>query len=160
MEILAALENSGFGTWVRESPSPWAYPGILFLHTIGLAFLVGLSVVINLRLLGCAKRVPIAPMEGFYRIMWSGFWVNALSGAALFVANATTKGTNPAFYFKMGFVALAMVVLVLLRRSVFRHSATEADEVSGRAKVLAVASIVCWSGAIAAGRLMAYFGQG
>src|SRR5438093_2345046 len=160
MAFLTALENSGFGTWVRESPSPWAYPGVLFLHTVGLSFLVGLNVAIDLRVLGCAKRLPLAAMEDFYGVMWAGFWLNALSGTALLVANATTKATNPAFYFKMGFVALAMVDLVMIRRSVFRRSIPEGGVAPAPARVLAAASLVCWTGAITAGRLLAYFGRG
>lgn len=160
MELLATIENSGFGTWVRESPSPWAYPGLLFLHTLGLSLLVGLNAAIDLRLLGAARRLPIAPMEGFYRVMWSAFWINALTGTALLVANATTKATNPAFYFKMGFVALAMVDLVMIRRAVFRRPIMEADLVPASIKGLAATSLLCWTGAITAGRLMAYFGQG
>ncbi|MGB7218669.1 MAG: hypothetical protein WBD07_07660 [Vicinamibacterales bacterium] len=159
MEFLTAVENSGFGTWVRESPSLWAYPGILFLHTVGLSFLVGLNATIDLRLLGCVKRLPVAPMEGFYRVMWAAFVVNALTGTALLVANATTKATNPAFYFKMGFITLAMIDLVMLRRAAFRQP-RETGVAPGSARVLAAASLLSWTGAIIAGRLMAYFGQG
>ena len=156
MQLLAALENTGFGTWVRESPSPWAYPGILFLHTVGLAFLVGLNVAIDLRLLGFAKRLPIPPMERFFPVMWVGFWVNAASGLVLFVANATMRATNPAFYLKMGFIAAALVVLGLVRRHAFRPFPLETDA-SPTTRVLAVVSLLCWCGAIAAGRLLPYF---
>ena len=41
MELLASLENSGFGTWLRESPSIWAYPAVLTLHAMVLVGLVG-----------------------------------------------------------------------------------------------------------------------
>src|SRR5919204_1705110 len=105
MDFLARLEATSFATWVRESSSLWAYPAILFLHTVGLGFLVGTNVVIALRLLGCASRLPIAPMERFYRVMWLGFWINAASGVALLMADATTKLTNPVFYIKMAFIA-------------------------------------------------------
>ena len=39
--------------------------------------------------------VPLAPIESFYKIMWAAFWINALSGTALLIADATTKLTNP-----------------------------------------------------------------
>jgi hypothetical protein len=92
--------------------------------------------------------------------MWSGFWLNAVSGTALLIANATTKATNPAFYFKMGFITLAMIILARIRRSVFRSSQSENGDVPGSAKMLATASLACWAGAITAGRLLAYFGRG
>jgi hypothetical protein len=62
MQFLASIEHSGFGTWVREAPTIWAYPTVLFLHTVGLAFLVGINVAIDLRILGVARSMPLAPM--------------------------------------------------------------------------------------------------
>ena len=83
MDLLASLENSGFGTWLRESPSIWAYPAVLTLHTIGLGVLVGGNAVLDLRLLGYGKAIPRAPLEKLFPVMWIGFWVNAISGVAL-----------------------------------------------------------------------------
>ena len=158
MSFLASIENSALAAWVRESSSLWAYPTILFLHTVGLGFLVGLNAAIALRLLGVARKLPLAPMESFYRIMWAAFWVNAISGALLLMADATTKLTNRVFYVKMAFVFLAVVNMAWMRRRVFRDDASEAASESRGARALAVASLFLWAGAITAGRLMAYFG--
>jgi uncharacterized membrane protein len=158
MSFLASIENSALATWIRESSSLWAYPTILFLHTIGLGFLVGLNAAIDLRILGVARRMPLSPMETFYRVMWAGFWVNALSGTALLIADATTKLTNPVFYIKMGFVTLAVVNMVWIRRRVFRNPDIDRAPVVGLGRALAMTSLFFWAGAITAGRLMAYFG--
>ena len=155
MEFLAWLENTSFAIWVRESPSILAYPSILFLHTVGLGFLVGTNVAIDLRIL---KRSPsavelplaLAPMEPFFKVMWAGFWINAMSGIALLIADATTKLINPVFYIKIAFIACGVFTMVLIRKKVFHGTS------NGRA--LAIASLVLWAGAITAGRLMAYFG--
>ena len=155
MSFLLSLENSAFGTWVRESKSLWAYPTILFLHTVGLGFLVGLNAAIDLRILGVARKVPLAPMEKFFKIMWAAFWVNALSGIALLIADATTKLANPVFYIKMSFVALAIINMTALRRRVFRGTSID---VARFGRALAITSLIFWGGAITAGRLMAYFG--
>jgi len=158
MEFLAWLEQTGFGTWVRESPSVFAYPSILFLHTVGLGFLVGTNVVIDLRLLGFASEAPLAPLEQFFPIMWFGFWLNATSGTALLIADATTKFTNPVFGIKMVCVALSVATMVLIRRKILHAPGAAAGLVPPIGRVLAVASIVLWAGAITAGRLMAYLG--
>ncbi len=150
MEFLARLESTGFATWVRESPSLFAYPGILFLHTVGLSLLVGTNVAIDLRLLGRSRDLPLAPMESFFRVMWIGFWINALSGTALLIADAATKLINPVFYIKLACIAFGVFTMVQIRRRVFHGAA--------RGRALAVASLVLWAGAITAGRLMAYFG--
>ena len=158
MQFLTWVENTAFASWVRESSSLWAYPTILFMHTVGLGFLVGLNAAIDLRILGCAHELPLAPMERFYRVMWAAFWVNALSGLALLIADATTKLANTVFYIKMGFVFLAVVNMVLLRRRVFRNPPPELTPVTGLGRALAFTSLLFWAGAITAGRLMAYFG--
>jgi hypothetical protein len=157
MEFLSWIEHSAFSVWVRESPSLFAYAGILFLHTVGLAIVVGISVMIDLRLLGVASDLPIAPLERFFPIMWTGFWINAVSGSILLAQDATTKFTNPIFGIKMVLIALAVADMVLLRRVVFRGRQVERN-VSGQGKLLAVASLVLWFGATTAGRLMAYLG--
>jgi hypothetical protein len=159
MEILASLEHSAFSVWVKESGSIFAYPGILFMHTIGLGLLVGANTAINLRILGVARRMSLAPMESFLPVMWLGFWINAVSGSILFVADATTKLANPAFAVKMGCIALAVVNIFLIRRYVFRDPGLDRGPVPAIGKVLAVTSLLLWTGAITAGRLMAYLGQ-
>ena len=160
MPFLASLENSAFGSWVRESSSLWAYPTILFLHTVGLGFLVGLNVAIDLRILGVAEKLPLAPFEKFYRVMWAAFWINALSGTALLIADATTKLTNRVFYIKMGCILFAVISMVVIRRRVFAGAAADGGGAAraGAVRALAAASLVLWAGAITAGRLMAYFG--
>src|SRR5262245_26180768 len=154
MEFLSWIENSAFSVWVRESPSIFAYAGILFLHTVGLAIVVGISAMIDLRLLGVASDLPIAPLERFFPIMWAGFWINAVSGSMLLAQDATTKFTNPIFGIKMVLIALAVADMVLLRRVVFLGRVEQ--NVSRQGKLLAVASLVLWFGATTAGRVMTY----
>ena len=156
MELLSAIEHSAFFTWVREDSSIWAYPGIRFIHTVGLAIVVGVSTMINLRLLGFARTLPVAPLERYFPIIWAGFWINAISGTILLAADATTKLTNPAFRVKMILIALAVVNLVLIRRVVFRDPNADTS-VSGFGKFLATVSLLLWFGATTAGRFMAYF---
>jgi hypothetical protein len=158
MSFLATIENSPLAAWVRESSSLLAYPTIPFMHTVGLGFLVGLNAAIDFRILGFARKLPLAPMESFYKIMWAGFWVNLLTGTLLLMADATTKLTSRVFYVKMAFVFLAVATMVLIRRRVFRDPAIDTAPVGSAARALAIASLVLWMGAITAGRLMAYFG--
>ena len=132
---------------------------ILFLHTAGLAFLVGPSIVIGSRTLGFPRSLPVGPLEKFYPIMWIGFWVNAVSGVVLLVADATTKFTNWDFYVKLAFIIVAVIALQMLRGRVFHNpAASDAALAPNTARALAIIVLICWSGAIFAGRLMAYLG--
>ena len=155
METLAALEASGFSIWLKESASIWAYPTVLTLHTVGLALLVGANWALDLRLLGFADGIPLAMLAKSFRVMWLGFWVNAVSGAMLFAADATTKGATTLFVSKLGLVMLGVVLIILTKRIVYGRAAT-APSTGRAAKALAAASLIVWVVAIAAGRLMAY----
>jgi hypothetical protein len=157
LEFLSAIENSPFSEWVRTSSSLWVYPGILFIHTLGMAVVVGISAMVDLRLIGFARTLPVAPLERYFPIMWTGFWLDAISGTILLAADATTTIANPVFGVKMVLIALGVVNMVLIRRVVFRGPNVD-NAVPVLGKFLAGASLVLWFSATTAGRLMAYLG--
>jgi hypothetical protein len=151
------LEGSALGVWTRESPSIWAYPTVLTLHTVGLGVLVGANAIIDFRLLGFAPRLPLPSLSPLYRFMWAGFVINAVTGVMLFVSNATTKARQPVFYIKLALIALALLITAAIRSAVERGPAlSAADPAPARTTRLAALSLLVWTGAIAAGRLMAY----
>lgn len=158
MDFLLRIEQSGFCTWVRESPSLFAFAGILLLHTIGMGVVVGINAGIDLRILGLASELPLAPMEKFLPLLWIGFWINAVTGVILLAADATTKLANPDFYVKMVFIALAVINLRMIKTRVFRDPQVDQKPLSTNAKILALTSLIFWLGAIGTGRLMAYVG--
>ena len=155
MELLSALEESGFAVWLREATTIWAYPTILTLHTVGLAVLVGANAAFDLRLLGVAREITLAQMERFFPAMWVGFWINATTGAMLFTADATTKGIATVFMFKLAFIAVGVILMVRLRRVVYGQG-RDAAVVTPVAKRYAALLLLMWASAIVAGRLQAY----
>jgi len=154
MTFLQWLEASALSTWLKESSSLLAYPAVLFLHTVGLVFAVGPSAVISLRLLGVGRRLPVAPLDRYFPVIWIGFWTSVLSGLVMVAVDATTKLANPLFSVKMIFLAASVLLMVFVRSLVRRADESSPDWTRGR--WLAAASLVCWAGAIAAGRFMAY----
>lgn len=153
--MLQRLQDSAFSQWVVGSDSLLAYPTILTLHTAGLALVVGASVVVDLRTLGVGGAIPISALRRAFTILWIGFVINLLSGLALFASEAADKGAKPVFYVKLALVIAALAVTSVLRRTTF-GAADDSVGPTGAARVLAVASLVLWGGAIVAGRLMAY----
>ena len=87
MEILRALESSGFSIWVRESGSLWSFPGILLVHTYGMGIMVGLILAVDLSILGLVPALPLAPLQKFFPIVWTAFWLNAITGTILLAAH-------------------------------------------------------------------------
>jgi hypothetical protein len=158
MEFFKWLEDTSFSTWVRESPSPFAFPSILLLHTIGMGLCVGINAGINLRILGVAPKLRLGPMAKFFPIFWLGFTINAITGTILAAQDATTKFRNPDFYVKLVFIALALISLRMIQKRVFQNPMLDKEPFTGNAKVLAILSLFFWLGAITAGRLLAYVG--
>ena len=144
-DVLVSLEESGLGLWVRESPSMFAYTGLITLHAIGLAFAVGVSWTCALRVLGVARSVPLDAMTGLFPIAWIGFWLCALSGVALAIGHATTDLTSPIFFAKLTLIGLSVVLTRKLRRDMPQPS-----------RLLAGAVLLGWAAAIIAGRLNEY----
>jgi hypothetical protein len=152
--LLESLETSQLGLWLRESPSVWAFPMVLTLHTVGLAILIGASWVLDLRLLGIGRHVPLAAFRWVFPTVAVGLVVNLLTGVLLFIKNATTWGGALPFFVKMGLVVASVATLLPLRAIVLRGG--EQREAGTNARLLAVASILAWSAAVTAGRLLAY----
>lgn len=129
----------------------------LFLHTLSMSLVAGVSAMIDLVFLGFWPRLPTEPLERLYGPMWFGFWISSVTGLILTVADATTRLTNPVFYIKMVFVFTGVWLLAVMRKKVF-HAPELQKVVPSSAKVMAWASLICWLGAITAGRLLAYLG--
>ena len=155
--MLSALDQSAFSQWLLTSNSIWAYPTVLTLHTFGMMALAGAAAVIDLRILGFGRAIPLASMEKLFRIIWASFCLNAITGTMLFIADATKRATQPLFLLKLLLVGLGVVTVVMIKRRVF-DVGTQPVVVSGTVKRLAITSLFFWSAAITAGRLLAYVG--
>jgi hypothetical protein len=149
--FLTQLEQSGLATWIRESGVLYGYPLVLFLHTLGLSTVVGLSSAIDLRLLGVAPGIPLESLQKTFGLLWAGLALTAVTGTLLFMSDAVKHASNPAFYVKLVFVVLAVVALVSVRRRLVGGGQ--------RRRLLAAASLGCWFIALSAGRLMAYVSE-
>ena len=154
MDLFNWLEGSALSTWVREAPTIWAFATIITLHTFGMGVLVGASAVLDLRLLGIGRTIPLAPMRTLFNVMWAGFWLNLVTGSVLFAADASSRGTQWLFFVKLLFVAAGVVTMVLIKRHLYGGKAEPV--VSGATKRLAVLSLLVWVAAITTGRLLAY----
>ena len=155
--MLEWLETTALAIWVGESL--WGYPIMLSAHAVGLAVVVGIFVMLDLRMLGVVRGISFRAFLSLYRLAWIGFIVNTLSGTALFIQQATTFMDSTPFLIKISGVIAGVIVGVLIQgRLTARLTEWDADDanVESSAKGLAGVSLLCWLGAIVAGRLIAY----
>jgi len=150
------IESSAFSTWTRESTSVFVFPGFLSAHALGMALAVGVNAALAFVVMGLTPGVPLREMRSYAAVMWFGFWLNAASGLVLLIAYPTKALTNPVFYVKITLIGVAMRIFVVLDRRVRDGVEAGSGKESQAMRRLAVASLLCWGGAIFAGRLLAY----
>jgi hypothetical protein len=149
--FFAWLEDSAFSTWIRSSPSvAFGFPGILVLHALGMAFLAGASIALSLCTLGLAPGLAAASFRGYVPVLWIALILNVFSGVLLVIGYPTKALTNPLFYVKLLLILGGWIAVQRLLRQILREGTP------ARGQLLAFANIACWTGAIAAGRFLAY----
>lgn len=157
--LLLWLESTALSQWVIGSPTLFAFPGILVLHAIGMGFAVGVSVAVDLRVLGAGAGISLVDMRRFMPVFWGGFWLNAVSGMLLLIGYPTKALTNPVFYLKLLLIGAGVVLLRRILRLASSRPEAGATATAGGTPALrwmAVLSLLCWTGSITAGRLLAY----
>ena len=155
---LGALEASGLGRAMREWL--WLYPSVEIVHIVGIALLFGSIAVLDLRLLGVSRGIPVKTLAR-HVLPWSAasFLLVVPSGLMMFTAHATEFATNPAFLLKLALLATAAANVAFFHLGPYRtvHAWDGAGEAPGTARAAAAPSIAVWIAVITCGRLIAYF---
>jgi hypothetical protein len=157
LEFFTWLEATSFADWVRTSSV--AYPMILTIHALGMGIMTGLSWFLSLRVLGHFRWVPRSSLMPLFAASWFGFWINFISGGALFTSQAASNYVhNVPYLTKMGFVFAGAISVYYLQKAVQRAAAQVGSDVvlSQTARVVAWLAILFWLAAIITGRLIAY----
>ena len=155
--FLVWLEDTPVSVLIRETPSVWGFPFILFLHTLGLGITAGLSVALNLWVLGWAGRFPAAPLRTAFPVVWIGFTIALVSGVLLLLAYPTKALTDPVFYLKLALIVAALAQVQWIRRQLFEaDGANEPRPPTAAMRRSAGAALALWAGTVLTGRLLAY----
>jgi hypothetical protein len=137
----------------------WGWPAVESIHFVGLTLLFGSIAVWDLRLLGMASGVPIAAFHRLVPFAVLGFVINVVSGSMFLMTEANQYVYNPAFHFKMLFLALAGLNVAVFYATLFRR--VRALEGGARApaaiKVSGALSLVFWAAVIVCGRLITFY---
>jgi hypothetical protein len=153
--LLQWIEGTSLAEYVRISA--YGYPAMITLHSLGLAIMVGLSVVLSLRVLGLFSTIPFSSLYRLLKVAWVGFIVNFLSGGSLFAAGATAYIVDWVFLTKMAMVILG-AILVAIMQSMIKTAiaAGPIQEAPPNLKLVAWLTILAWTIAMVTGRLIAY----
>ena len=141
----------------------WAWPFGETLHFVGMCVLLGTVGVVDLRVLGVAKGIPIKLLEKFIPLGVIAFFVNMVTGF-IFIAGNPVGGpmeylANLSLQIKMVIVLIAGInLLVFFVTGLHRKlAAVPADgDAPGSAKTVAAVSITAWIFVIIMGRFIMY----
>jgi hypothetical protein len=159
-ELLAWLEGSTLGHAMRGA-GVWTYGLVNLIHILGVSSLFGSLLLLDLRLLGLWRRVPLAAIAtAAVPVSRAGFAVAAASGLCLIVTNATEYAGNPFLLLKFPAIAIGLLnVMALETLPEWRARGSREPEPppSRRLAVMGGVSLLCWSVAIASGRMIGYW---
>jgi hypothetical protein len=156
--VFEALEQSAVSAWLNAQL--WGFPGAEIFHILMTGGFFGGILMMDLRLLGCHRFLSsVQLLKHVIPCLWWLFFGVLLSGALLFMFMPLEYSGNPAFLLKMGLILLgglnALVMqLVLLRNQYLWDSHGRPPSA---VKFSALLSLLIWGGALACGRLIAYF---
>ena len=140
---------------------PWLWPVCETLHFMGLTLLIGVTGVLDLRLLGFARGLPIRTIQRLIPWAVGGFVVNLVTGLLFFVGTPF-QYLGLTFAMKMLFIGLAGVnVLVFYATGLNERTdavGPRGDTPSG-AKAVGAISLLLWMGVLYWGRMLPYLGD-
>ena len=158
--ILLALEGSALGVFVRES-GVWTYAFLNLFHILGISTLFGSILLLDLRLLGLARRLPIGDLSRFtVPISRIGFALAAGTGVMMLSTNGSEYVGNPYLPAKFAAIALGLLNVAIVSRLGAWRASRVRELTAPERRTLAVAggtSLASWLTAVVCGRMIGYW---
>jgi hypothetical protein len=157
-QLLHWVHETAFGHLMRDST--FMFPLFQGLHFIGMTLLWGVIGIIDLRVLGFAKGLPVGPLHKFLPLAFLGFGINLITGIGFFCSDPAVYMAVNFFRWKMLLILLAGLNAVWFWVSVLPHVDEWGPGVdaSPLAKVISLASLIFWVGVSLLGRFIAFSG--
>jgi hypothetical protein len=159
--LLVWLEDSALGEGLRES-GVWTYAWLNLAHILGIGTLLGTVLVLDLRLLGAWRSIPVAVVaRPAVPLAAAGFALAVVSGATMITVNAVGYAGNPFLYAKLPLIGLALVNVLATQRLAAWQRARAGDPPgphdAGQLAVAGGLSLILWLAVIACGRMIGYW---
>jgi hypothetical protein len=155
LNFLAFLEASALSEWL--SVSMLGFPMLIALHSVGMAVVVGLSLIVAMRLNGLLTDIDQRQIPRFLTIAIWGFGLNLVTGIAIFITRGPEYIVSAVFLLKMLLVITSAAILFWLRDRLIRAELTATALLNDRlARIMSLIGTGSWFSAVVAGRLIAY----
>lgn len=120
-------------------------------HLIGVSLILGNLVLVELRVLGLGKALPVSPLLRLaLPVVMIGAILCVMTGLLMFASQASELLANRLFTFKMILLALAA------SNAVWFHLRGSVDKLDALARLSASISLALWLSILGLGRWIAY----
>jgi hypothetical protein len=136
----------------------WIWPILEMAHFLGLSLLFGSLLIVDLRVAGVAKGIPITLVETFIKFALIGFVINIITGTLFVIGDSDRYLVNIAFQLKIAaiFIAGANSAYFIRRIQPQIQRGLDSDQLSSEARYIALFSLTLWTAVIILGRLIPY----
>lgn len=150
-----ALEALSFGIWAARSA--WAYPVANVVHVLGLVLLLGGIGLVDLRLLGAFRSLPLPALSAALTpLAVAGLLLIVASGLTMFAADASAMAASGTFRQKLVLIAIALANAAAFRLAFGGRVAEWTSAPPFAARAMALASLLLWTAVAVFGRMIAY----
>jgi hypothetical protein len=153
------MKGSHFNAIINGSG--WIFPTAETLHFFGLILLFGSLLIMDMRILGFAPRLPLKPLMAFTPFTIIGFGINVLTGTVFLFADPLRYLPNLSFQLKLLCMAGAVANVLYFKFVIHPAIERDGDMASARldARLVAGMSLLLWAMVIIFGRLIPYLGS-
>ncbi|MEM1246498.1 MAG: DUF6644 family protein [Acidobacteriota bacterium] len=155
-DFFEACQATWVGSTIQESL--WLFPVIESFHLVTFAILGGCVLLVDLRILGLVmKNQTLRELADSARPWLTGSLIaTIISGVLLFMSEAVKCYYNDPFWAKMRFLGLAILFTFTVRNRIIGDTELRAGPLFS--KIVAVLSILLWSGVAWGGRWIGFWG--
>jgi hypothetical protein len=158
--IIHLFEPSPDGFTDLMVVNKWWWASMMVMHFVGLSLIIGVVGAINLRIMGFAKELPLAPLHRLLPLAMAGLGINVVTGMLAFIGMPAYYTADIAFWFKLGaLMLLGLNAAVFYLTGIFDRVERLApgEDASLSAKIVAASSLVLWFTVIVSGRYIQHF---
>jgi hypothetical protein len=158
---------TSFAVWLKSTPIseliryyPWLWPICESIHFIGLALVIGIAGLFDLRLMGLLRRIPVSAAKDLMPFAIAGFAMNLVTGTIFFVGAPDQYVNNPAFWAKVLFIGIAGLNAMFFETTLGARvlSMGPGEETPVSFKIVGFVSLLAWMGVLYWGRMLPFIG--
>lgn len=159
-----------FASWLHRTPlsllfqqnAGWLWPLCETLHFAGLALLIGVAGMFDLRLLGFMKNVPVSSVKSLMPWALVGFAMNVLTGTIFLITNTGQYFGNYTWWLKVVFLLIAGVNALVFETNFGQRAAAlpVGEDTPLAMKLIGAVSLITWFAVLWAGRMLPFIKAG